>query len=206
MIELYTHNTPNGHKISIALEELELSYTVKHINVYQGEQFKEEFVALNPNAKVPVIVDQETGQTVFESCAILLYLADKTGRLIPQSTQGRWEAIQWLFFQAASIGPMFGQRAHFALFAPEKIPYAIERYSKETERLYGVLDQRLKQQKYLCGNEYSVVDIAHFGWVYTAKRMGFDVEQFSSLTAWHDSILERPAVQKGIQVPAPLPF
>ena len=206
MIQLYTHNTPNGHKISIALEELELPYTVKPINVHQGEQFKEEFVALNPNAKVPVIVDQETGQTVFESCAILLYLADKTGRLIPQSNSGRWEAIQWLFFQAASIGPMFGQRAHFALFAPEKIPYAIERYTKETERLYGVLDQRLKQQKYLCGDEYSVVDIAHFGWVYTAKRMGFEFDQFSSLMAWHDSILERPAVQKGIQIPASLPF
>ncbi|NES76370.1 MULTISPECIES: glutathione S-transferase family protein [Okeania] len=206
MIELYTHNTPNGHKISICLEELELPYTVKHINVYEGEQFKEEFVALNPNAKVPVIVDQETGQTVFESCAILLYLADKTGRLVSQSTQGRWEAIQWLFFQAASIGPMFGQRAHFALFAPEKIPYAIERYTKETERLYGVLEQRLKQQKYLCGDEYSIVDIAHWGWVYTAKRMGFGFDQFSCLIAWHDQIAERPAVQKGIQVPGPLPF
>lgn len=206
MIDLYTHSTPNGHKISICLEELGLAYTVKQVNVYEGEQFKEEFVALNPNSKIPVIVDRETGQTVFESCAILLYLADKTGRLIPQSTKERWEAIQWLFFQAASIGPMFGQRAHFAIFAPEKITYAIDRYTKESERLYEVLDQRLKERKYLCGDEYSVVDIAHWGWVYTAKRMGFTFERLSSLTAWHDRIAERPAVQKGIQIPGPIPF
>lgn len=204
MIELYTHNTPNGHKISICLEELELPYSVKVVDVRQGEQFKDEFLALNPNAKIPVIFDHETGQTIFESCAILLYLADKTGRLIP-SGQARWEAIEWLFFQAASIGPMLGQRAHFAFFAPEKIPYAIERYTKETERLYGVLEGRLKERKYIC-DEYSIVDIAHWGWIYTAKRMGFSLDPFPSLSAWHDRIAERPAVAKGITIPAPLPM
>ncbi|UKO99751.1 glutathione S-transferase family protein [Nostoc sp. UHCC 0870] len=204
MIDLYTHNTPNGYKISICLEELELPYSVKVVDVRQGEQFKDEFLALNPNAKIPVIVDHETGQTVFESCAILLYLADKTGRLIP-SGQARWEVIQWLFFQAASIGPMLGQRAHFALFAPEKIPYAIERYTKETEKLYGVLEGRLKERKYIC-DEYSIVDISHWGWIYTAKRMGFSLDQFPSLSAWHDRIAERPAVAKGITIPAPLPM
>ncbi|MBH8564653.1 glutathione S-transferase N-terminal domain-containing protein [Nostoc sp. CENA67] len=202
MIDLYTENTPNGYKISICLEELNLPYNVKVVNVRQGEQFKDEFLALNPNAKIPVIVDHETGQTIFESCAILLYLADKTGKLI---STNRWEAIQWLFFQAANIGPMFGQRAHFTFFAPEKISYAIERYTKESERLYGVLEGRLKKRDYLC-DEYSVVDIAHFGWIHTAKRMGFSFEQYPSLAAWYERIAARPAVAKGITIPAPLPM
>jgi GSH-dependent disulfide-bond oxidoreductase len=202
MIDLYTENTPNGYKISICLEELNLPYTVKVVNVRQGEQFKEEFLALNPNAKIPVIVDHETGQTVFESCAILLYLAEKTGQLMPKN---RWEAIQWLFFQAASIGPMFGQQAHFAFFAPEKIPYAIDRYSKENQRLFGVLEGRLQKRDYIC-DEYSIVDIAHFGWLYTAKRMGFSFEPFPKLAAWCDRIAARPAVAKGITIPAPLPM
>lgn len=205
MIDLYTENTPNGYKISICLEELDLPYTVKVVNVRQGEQFKDEFLALNPNAKIPVIVDHDTGQTVFESCAILLYLADKVGKLIPSSGKGRWEVIEWLFFQAANIGPMFGQRAHFALFAPEKIPYAIDRYTKESERLYGVLEGRLKEREYIC-DEYSIVDIAHFGWVHTVKRMGFSFEQFPNLAAWYDRLAARPAVAKGITIPAPLPM
>ncbi len=205
MIDLYTHNTPNGYKISICLDELDIPYTVKVVDVRQGEQFNDEFLALNPNAKVPVIVDHDTGITVFESCAILLYLADKAGRLVPSSGRARWEAIQWLFFQAASIGPTFGQRAHFALFAPQKIPYAIERYTKESERLYGILEGRLKERKFIC-DQYSIVDIAHFGWVYTAQRMGFSFEQFPNLVAWHDRIATRPAVSKGVTVPAPLPF
>ncbi len=205
MIDLYTHNTPNGHKISICLEELNLPYTVKVVDVYQGEQFKDEFLALNPNAKIPAIFDHDTGETVFESCAILLYLADKVGKLVPLSGKARCEAIQWLFFQAANIGPIFGQRAHFALFAPEKIPYAIDRYTKESERLYGVLERWLEEREYIC-DEYSIVDIAHFGWIYTAKRMGFSFDQFPNLTAWHDRIAARPAVAKGITVPAPLPM
>lgn len=205
MIDLYTHNTPNGHKISICLEELNLPYTVKVVNVRQGEQFKDEFLALNPNGKIPVIIDHDTGQTVFESCAILLYLADKVERLIPSSGKARWEAIQWLFFQAASIGPILGQRAHFALVTSEKIPYAVERYTKETNRLYGVLEGRLKEREYIC-DEYSIVDIAHWGWIYTAKRMGFSFDEFPNLTAWHEQIATRPAVTKGITVPAPLPM
>jgi len=202
MIDLYTENTPNGFKISICLEELNLPYNVKVVNVRQGEQFKDEFLALNPNAKIPVIVDHETGQTIFESCAILLYLADKTGKLMPKD---RWEAIQWLFFQAANIGPMFGQRAHFTFFAPEKMPYAIERYTKESERLYGVLEGQLKKRDYLC-DEYSIVDIAHFAWIHTVKRMGFSFEQYPNLTAWYERIADRPAVAKGIKIPAPLPM
>jgi GST-like protein len=205
MIDLYTHNTPNGYKISICLEELNLPYTVKVVDVRQGEQFQDEFLALNPNAKVPVIVDHDTGQKLFESCAILLYLADKAGQLVPSSGQARWEAIQWLFFQAASVGPMLGQRAHFAMLAPESIPYAIELYTKEVERLYGVLEGQLKERKFIC-DEYSIVDIAHWGWIYTAKRMGFSFDEYPRLTAWHDLIADRPAVAKGITVPAPLPF
>ncbi len=205
MIELYTHNTPNGYKISICLEELELPYTVKVVDVREGEQFKPEFLALNPNAKVPVIIDQDNEHIVFESCAILLYLAEKTGRLLPKEEKAKSEAIQWLFFQAASIGPMLGQRAHFSFFAPEKIPYAIERYTKETERLFGVLEERLEERKFIC-DEYSIVDIAHFGWFYRAKRMGFGFEQFPNIAAWLDRLLARPAVAKGIVIPAPLPM
>ncbi len=205
MIELYTHNTPNGYKISICLEELQLPYTVKVVDVRKGEQFKPEFLALNPNAKVPVIIDQDNEHIVFESCAILLYLAEKTGRLFPEGEKAKSEAIQWLFFQAASIGPMLGQRAHFSFFAPEKIAYAIERYTKETERLFGVLEERLQEREFIC-DEYSIVDIAHFGWLYTAKRMGFCFEQFPNIAAWLERILARPAVAKGIIVPAPLPM
>ena len=205
MIELYTHNTPNGYKISICLEELQLPYKVKVVDVRKGEQFKPEFLALNPNAKVPVIIDQDNEHIVFESCAILLYLAEKTGCLLPEGEKAKSEAIQWLFFQAASIGPMLGQRAHFSFFAPEKIAYAIERYTKETERLFGVLEERLQEREFIC-DEYSIVDIAHFGWLYTAKRMGFGFEQFPNIAAWLERILARPAVAKGIIVPAPLPM
>lgn len=205
MIDLYTHRTPNGYKISICLEELGIPYSVKEVNVMQGEQFKQEFLALNPNAKVPVIVDHETGQTVFESCAILLYLADKAGKLVPSSGKARMEAIQWLFFQAASIGPMFGQRTHFEAYAPEKIPYAIDRYTKESERLYEVIEGRLANREYIC-DEYSIVDIAHFGWIHTVKHFfGINAEQFPKLTAWYDRIAARPAVAKGVTIPAPLP-
>jgi GSH-dependent disulfide-bond oxidoreductase len=205
MIDLYTHRTPNGYKISICLEELGIPYSVKEVNVSQGEQFKQEFVALNPNAKVPVIVDHETGQTVFESCAILLYLADKAGKLVPSSGKARMEAIQWLFFQAASIGPMFGQKIHFDFYAPEKIPYAIERYTKESERLYEVIEGRLANREYIC-DEYSIVDIAHFGWIHTVKHfIGINAEQFPKLTAWYDQIAARPAAAKGVTIPAPLP-
>ncbi len=203
MIDLYTASAPNGYKISIALEEFGLPYNVKQVNIREGEQFKPEFLSLNPNAKIPVIVDNETGQTVFESCAILLYLADKTGKFMPKSVPDRWEIIQWLFFQAASIGPMLGQLGHFMIYAPEKIPYAIERYTKEAHRLLEILEQRLQDREFIC-DEYSVVDMAHFGWLYFVVKMGVvSGDKYPKLTAWHDKIVARPAVVKGLTVPAP---
>ena len=205
MIDLYTFKTPNGYKISICLEELGFPYSIKNVNIIQGEQFQEDFLALNPNAKIPVIVDHETGLTIFESCAILLYLADKAGKLLPPSGKARWEALQWLFFQAASIGPMFGQRVHFEFYAPEKIPYAIDRYTKESERLYQVLEQRLITREFIC-DEYSIVDIAHFGWIHTVKDFfGISSQQFPHLIAWYDRIAARPAVAKCIAIPHPSP-
>ena len=203
MIDFYTASAPNGYKISIALEEFGLPYNVKQVNIREGEQFKPEFLALNPNAKIPVIVDNETGQTVFESCAILLYLADKTGKFMPTSANSRWEVIQWLFFQAASIGPMLGQLGHFMIYAPEKIPYTIDRYTKEANRLFGILEERLQDREFIC-DEYSIVDMAHFGWLYFGVKMGIiNAEKYLNLIAWHDKIIARPAVVKGLTVPAP---
>jgi GST-like protein len=204
MITLYAHGSPNPHKISIALEELRLTYETKIINVWEGEQFKPEFTALNPNAKVPVIIDHETGHTVYESNAILLYLAEKTGKLFPTETQQRWKGLQLLFFQAASIGAMFGQRAHFSLFAPEKSNYAVERYLKEGDRLTTVLETLLTEREYFL-NEYSIVDIAHFGWLWCSTRQGFAIDAYPSLKAWFDRVAARPAVQKGVTIPLELP-
>jgi GSH-dependent disulfide-bond oxidoreductase len=204
MITLYAHGSPNPHKISIVLEELGLSYETKIVNVREGEQFKPEFTALNPNAKVPVIVDHETGQTVYESNAILLYLAEKTGKLFPTETQQRWKGLQLLFFQAASIGPMFGQRAHFSLFAPEKPNYAVERYIKEGDRITTVLETLLSGREYFL-DEYSIVDIAHFGWLWCSTHQGFAIDDSPNLKAWFDRVAARPAVQKGVTIPLELP-
>lgn len=205
MIDLYTYQAPCGYKASICLEELQMPYTVKVVKIWEGEQHKEEFLQLNPNAKIPVIVDRETDEVIFESCAILLYLADKAGALIPPSGKQRREVIQWLFFQAASIGPMLGQRMHFAFVAPEKIPYAIARYTKETDRLYNILEQRLIEKEFIC-DRYSIADIAHFGWLYMANQRLDNLEHFPHLTAWYDRMAARPAVAKGVTVPAPSPF
>lgn len=204
MITLYTAAGPNGHKISIALEELELPYRVESIDIF-GKGPDEAFMKLNPNGKIPVITDDETGMTIFESCAILMYLSEKTGKLMPQASAGRWEAIQWLFMQAASFGPMLGQRAHFERFAPQSIDYAITRYRQETERLMRLLDKRLEEGDYICG-EYSMVDIAYFGWINPARRLGFFPVAVPRLEAWFDRILARPAVARGITIPAKLPF
>jgi GSH-dependent disulfide-bond oxidoreductase len=204
MITLYAHGSPNPHKISIALEELRLSYETKIINVWEGEQFKPEFTALNPNAKVPVIVDHETGQTIYESNAILLYLAEKTGKLFPTETQQRWKGLQLLFFQAASIGAMFGQRAHFSLFAPEKLNYAVERYLKEGDRLTTVLETLLSGHEYFL-DEYSIVDIAHFGWLWCSTHQGFAIDAYPSLKGWFERVAARPTVQKGVTIPLELP-
>lgn len=204
MITLYAHGSPNPHKVSIALEELALPYETRIVDVWQGEQFKPDFSAISPNSKVPVIVDHDSDITVFESNAILHYLAEKTGRLLPQGQKERNRALQLLFFQASSIGPFFGQRAHFVLFAPEKPKYAIERYVKESDRLTGVMETMLRGREYFL-NEYSIVDIAFFGWQWCAVHQGFGIDAYPNLKAWYERIKERPAVKKGVETPLPLP-
>ncbi len=164
MIDFYTFTTPNGRKVSIMLEELALPYNVHSIDISKNDQFTPEFIAINPNSKIPAIIDQETGITVFESGAILMYLAEKTGKFLPTATAEKYEVIQWLMFQMGSVGPMFGQLNHFRRYAPEQIPYAIDRYQKETLRLYGVLDRQLADREFVCG-EYSIADMAIYPWV-----------------------------------------
>ncbi len=203
MIDLYTAATPNGYKASIALEELGLPYTVHAINLGELEQKQEWFLELNPNGRIPVIVDRETDDfAVFESGAILLYLAEKTGRLSPSDTKARSQVIQWLMFQMGGIGPMQGQANVFARYAPEPIPYAIERYQKETRRLYEVLNRRLTGRDYLVG-DYSIADIASFTWVRAHDWSGISLDGLDDLRRWLERIEERPAVQRGLMVPEP---
>ncbi len=203
MIDLYTAATPNGYKASIALEELGLPYTVHAINLGELEQKQEWFLELNPNGRIPVIVDRETDDfAVFESGAILLYLAEKTGRLIPSDTKARSQVIQWLMFQMGGIGPMQGQANVFARYAPEPIPYAIERYQKETRRLYEVLNRRLTGRDYLVG-DYSIADIASFTWVRAHDWSGISLDGLDDLRRWLERIEARPAVQRGLIVPEP---
>jgi GST-like protein len=204
MIRLHGLNTPNTHKITICLEELALPYEILSVDVRSGAHLDADFEKLNPTGKIPVIVDTDSNTTVFESCAILLYLASKADRLMPHTPNERWEAIQWLFFQAASVGPMLGQRAWFTYYAGEEIPYAISRYDAEAKRLYAVLDRRLQQRSFICGT-YSIMDIAHFGWLHCAHAMHLGFEEFPALTQWYRRVLERPAVQRGIVLPTPLP-
>jgi GSH-dependent disulfide-bond oxidoreductase len=204
MIELFAHGSPNPHKVSIALEELGLAYKVTSLNPYAGEGSNPEYLTLNPNGKVPTIIDHDTGITVYESNAILLYLAEKTGQLIPKDPAGKWEAIKWLFFQAACVGPMYGQRAHFSLFAPEKIPYGIKRYEDEGDRLSGVIEARLASRDYFL-DDYSIVDIAHFGWAHCAMAQGYGLNGFPAYKRWYERVAARPAVQKGVTIPGELP-
>jgi GST-like protein len=206
MIDLYTWTTPNGYKASIALEELGLPYRAVPINIGKGDQFDPEFLKISPNNRIPAIVDQDgpDGKPIalFESGAILLYLAEKTGKLLPRGAADRYRAIEWLVFQVANTGPMFGQLGHFKNYAPEKIPYAIERYSNETKRLYGVLDRRLKESEYLAG-EYSIADVANFPWVRNPAYHGIEASDYPHLARWRDAIAARPAVQRGLLVPHP---
>lgn len=198
MIELYTAPTPNGHKVSVALEEMALPYSVHSVNLVASEQKTPEFLAINPNGRIPAIVDD--GFAVFESGAILIYLAEKTGLLMPSDTQGRSRVIQWLMFQMGGIGPMMGQANVFYRYFPERIQPAIDRYHGEVKRLFGVLDRHLATHEWLAG-DYSIADIANWCWTRTARWSGVDPEPFENLARWHRAIAERPAAQRGIAVP-----
>lgn len=201
MIELFTAATPNGHKISIALEELELPWTMRVLDLGKLEQKEAWFLALNPNGRIPAIVDHDAdGFTVFESGAILIYLAEKTGRLLPTDAKGRSRVLQWLMFQMSGVGPMMGQANVFYRYFPEKIQPAIDRYQAECRRLFGVLDRQLATHDYLAG-DYSIADIAHWAWVRTHRWSGVSVEGLTHLQRWLERIRERPAVQRGILRP-----
>lgn len=201
MIELLTSETPNGWKISITLEELGLPYDVKHIRLSQRQQKEDWYLKLNPNGRIPTIIDHDNDDfVVFESGAIMIYLAERTGKLMPSDQKGRSLVIQWLMFQMGNLGPMMGQANVFYRYAPEKIPYAIERYQRESRRLLEVLDTRLKDNDYLAG-DYSIADIANFSWARGAHWGGIDTTGLDSLQRWLDQIAERPAVQKGLEVP-----
>ncbi len=205
MITLYTWATPNGHKISIALEELGLAYEVRTVDITRGEQFDPGFLTISPNNKIPAIIDDDgpggTPVALFESGAILIYLAEKTGRLLPGDPRARYETLQWLMMQMGSIGPMLGQAHHFRRFAPERIPYAIERYTKEAGRLYGVLDKRLADHEWLAGGQYSIADIATYPWLARHEWQGIDLAAFPNVRRWFDTIAARPAVQRGMEIP-----
>ena len=203
MIDLYYWPTPNGHKIPIMLEEIGMPYRVKPVNMLRGEQFRPAFLKINPNNKIPAIVDRKgpggKPLALFESGAILQYLAEKSGQLMPTSTRGRYTVIQWLNFQTANVGPMFGQCGHFLGYAPKKIPYAIARYRNETLRLYGVMDRRLERESYLAGR-YSIADIATWPWVHVRWLHKIDLDEFPNVRRWYDAIAARPAVQRGVAV------
>ena len=204
MIDLYTWPTPNGHKIHIMLEETGQPYTVHPINISKGDQFNPEFLKISPNNKMPAMVDLDGPDgkpySLFESGAILMYLAEKAGKFMPSETAARYLVVQWLMFQMGGIGPMFGQAHHFRKYAPEKIPYAFDRYTNESGRLYGVLDRRLGEEEYLAG-DYSIADIACFPWVAMHGWFGIDMAALPALRRWAGTIGARPAVRRGMDVP-----
>ncbi len=201
MITLYTAATPNGHKASVTLEELGLAYTVHPLNLMKGEQKAPEFLAINPNGRIPAIVDSEEDDfAVFESGAIMLYLAEKTGKLLPTDVRGRSNVIQWLMFQMGGVGPMMGQANVFFRYMPEKIQPAIDRYQNESKRLLTVLDTRLRDNEFLAG-DYSIADIANFCWARTHNWSGVDISDLANLKRWMDTIYARDAVQRGLKVP-----
>lgn len=203
MIDLYTWTTPNGRKISIMLEEVGLAYKVHPVDISQNEQFSPEFLKINPNNKIPAMIDHENSKSfsLFESGAILIYLAEKTGKLLSKDPHQRAVTIQWLMFQMASVGPMLGQLHHFLRYAEDNI-YAINRYSNETKRIYGVLDKHLSENQYLA-KDYSIADIAVFPWIALYERHLIDINHFKYIKRWFEEIQARPAVQKGMQVPIP---
>ena len=198
MLDLYYWTTPNGHKITIFLEESQLAYRVIPVNISKGEQFKPEFLKISPNNRIPALVDDTpTGGgdpvSVFESGAILLYLAEKTGKFIPESLRGRTKVLQWLFWQMGGLGPMAGQNHHFGLYAPEKIPYAIDRYVKETNRLYGVLNKRLADREFIA-DDYSIADMAAYPWIVPWQKQQQNLDDFPNLKRWFENIQARPSV------------
>ena len=205
MIEVWTWPTPNGHKVHIALEELGLAYKVIPVNIGKGDQFKAEFLAINPNHRIPAIVDPDgpggKPLKLFESAAILIYLSEKAGgKLIPQDPVGRYVCLEWVMFQMGGIGPMFGQYNHFANYAVQKIPYAIDRYTNEVRRLHRVLDKRLAEAVWLAGDEYSMADIITFPWIRNPERRNINLIEYPNLKRWYDAIEERPAVRRGMAV------
>ena len=208
MIDVYSWATPNGHKVHIMLEECALPYRVHAVNIGAGDQFKPQFLAISPNNKIPAIVDDEGPQggpvSIFESGAILVYLAAKTGKFLPKSDRDKFAVLEWLMFQMGGVGPMLGQAHHFRLYAPEKIEYAINRYSNEAKRLYGVIDRRLAQSEWLGCDEYSIADIATYPWLRNWKGQGIELADYPHLKAWFERIEQRPAVQKGVKVLADL--
>ena len=212
MIQVYSWPTPNGHKVHIMLEECGLrlgrDWEAIPVNIGAGEQFTPEFLKISPNNKIPAIVDPHGPDgkpiSLFESGAILLYLAAKTGKFLPRSDRAKFEVLQWLMFQMGGVGPMLGQTHHFRQYAPEKIEYAINRYTNETRRLYGVMNKQLATHKFMAGNQYSIADIAIFPWVRSWKNQGIDWAEFPHLKAWFDKISNRPAVKRGVEVLASL--
>jgi GST-like protein len=207
MIDLYTWSTPNGRKVSIMLEECALPYKVHPINIGKGEQHTPAFLAINPNNRIPAIVDPDgpggKPLPLFESGAILIYLGEKTGKFIPKDARARVICLQWLMFQMGGVGPMFGQAHHFLRAAPEPVPYGIKRYTDETRRLYGVLQKRLGEAEYLAGADYSIADMATFPWVARFEWHKVDLADFPAVKAWYDKLYTRAAVKKGMAVPTP---
>ena len=201
MIDLYTWSTPNGRKISIMLEECALAYEVHPINITENEQFDADFLKISPNNKIPAIVNREDGRAMMESGAILLYLAELTGRFLPEKQ--RWETIEWLMWQMGGAGPLLGQAHHFVHFNPDKSEYAKDRYLNEARRLYGVLDKRLEQHAFMGGDEYSIADIATWPWISRHEWQAMDLNEFDNIKRWYITITERPAVQRGFVVPNP---
>lgn len=208
MIDVFSWPTPNGHKVHIMLEECGLPYRAIPVNIGAGDQFDPDFLKISPNNKIPAITDPQGPDgkpiSLFESGAILVYLAAKTGKLMPPSDRGKYEVLQWVMFQMGGVGPMLGQTHHFRMYAPEKIEYAINRYSNEAKRLYGVIDRRLSQAAWLGGSDYSIADIATFPWLRSWENQGIVLAEYPHLQAWFNRIAERPAVQRGVKVLADL--
>lgn len=201
MIDLYTWFTPNGRKVSLMLEECGLDYTVHAINIGKDEQFTPEFLKISPNNKIPAIVDNDSGKSLMESGAIMMYLAEKSGKFWPQDPDNRWSTVEWLMFQMGGVGPMFGQCHHFTKYNPGKAPYAQERYLAETRRLYGVMDRELAKTAYLACNEYTIADMAVWPWVARFDWQTVDLNEYPNVRRWYLEIVERPATRKGWNVP-----